>query len=157
MYIYDGPNGFDIWDYNSDDVSILIVFGITWVLCAAACFLLVITALRSNRGRILGVLSFSLILIAPIITFFVPFAFPDTYCKNNYEYYGNSSSLYGQSDNGPCSQIWGTEGNTSWGMYYAWYLIIIAAIGTLAMFIVGLIAPNPVEDEEYTPITNSGY
>lgn len=101
----------------------------------------------------MGIMVFSLTLIAPIITLFISFGF--------YECTFPDSCV--TKDNGPCNSPWGsttcdtTGGETSWGMYYGWYFIVIACIGSLAMFIVGLVAPNPVEEEEYTPITNYGH
>ena len=152
LYTYENAynstdNGINVWSYNSDTMGFLIILGLSWTACFLSCVVLALTALRANRGRILGMIVVGTLIIGFVSFMFLPFGF-----------YPCSFTDFGStaSDKNPCNHIWGSQGNTSWGMYYGWYMMGIAAALSVAMVIVGVASPNPEEEEEYVPITNYG-
>jgi hypothetical protein len=138
-------------DGNASNVNVtfehsvgwLVVMGISSLLNALTCLLLVFVALRSNRARIFGTIILILALASALEMLFIPLVFPT--CEF-------PASTAAPKDN-PCHSIWGDSGNMQWGTFYGWYLIVIGVVGCVIHLILGIAAPNPKEDDEYTPLT----
>ena len=146
LYVYDSDDHFQIWDYSdSDNLPLIITLGVSWGLTAFACLILVYTALRSNRGRVAGMIAFGSTIIAFVAGMFIPFGM-------------NPCNFHGTTDNNsPCTSIWGssTTTQTSWGMYYGWYILGVGCLGCIVMEVIGLLSPRPdPKNEEFDPLND---
>lgn len=144
LYVYDSDNHFQIWDYSdSDNLPMIITLAVSWGLTAFACLILVYTSLRANRGRVVGMIAFGCTIIAFVAGMFMPFGMNP--CDFNLT----------TSTNNPCTSIWGSSGQTSWGMYYGWYILGVGCFGCIVMEVIGLLSPRPEpKNEEFDPLND---
>lgn len=131
-----------------------LIFLISWGLVCANAFVLLVSAIRRNKGKIVAYIAFLLSFFATIFFLLLPTTF--TPCTWNF--------LYSQT--GPCHSFHGhsyfdSEREFKWGPYAAWYTVAISSLFTAIGLFCSVFSPkpqyNPVEEDEEQKILRDSW
>jgi hypothetical protein len=139
--------GLNLWIIGIDDgrFGMRLIFLISWGLITADIFVLLISLIRSNKGKIVAYIAFMIALIATAFFYLLPTSFTPCTMQRL------------RPETGPCHSFVGHSqypgyGEYTWGPYAGWITTFIAACFTGFALFLAIISPKPyysnIEDEE---------
>lgn len=139
--------GLNLWIIGIGDgrFGMRLLFLICWGLIVANIFVLLVSIIRSNKGKFVAYIAFMLSFLSTIIFVLLPTSF--TPCS--------WTDL--KPETGPCKSFAGTSSNQvlstfTWGPYAGWITTLISAIFVCIALFIAIISPKPyyksIEDDE---------
>ena len=151
--------GLNLWIIGIDDgrFGMRLIFLICWGLVTANFFVLLVSVVRKNKGKIIAYIAFLLSLFATIIFLLLPTSFTPCEWENLAPQTGPCHSFMGSS----YFDMYYLEKEFKWGPYAAWYTTLISAFLCGIGLCCAVFSPkpqyNPIDDEEEQRILRDNY
>jgi len=142
-----GNAGLNLWIIGIGDgkFGMRLIFLISWGMVVANVFVLLVSIIRSNKGKFIAYIAFLLSFLATVAFVLLPTSFtPCTWADM-------------KPETGPCKSFAGSSANTAlssftWGPYAGWITSLLSAIFVCIALFIAIISPKPyyrpIEDDE---------
>ena len=139
--------GLNLWIIGIGDgrFGMRLIFLISWGLIVANIFVLLVSIIRSNKGKFIAYIAFMLSFLSTIIFILLPTSFtPCTWTDM-------------KPETGPCKTFAGSStanvlSTFTWGPYAGWITTLLSAIFICIALFIAIISPKPyyrhIEDDE---------